>query len=63
MFFMAIQSALDLVKAAKQGIENLTPQQVAEEIKNKNVVLVDIREPNEDQRFCTCSERHARILC
>lgn len=44
---MAITSALDLVKNAKANIENLTPQQVADELKNGNAILVDIREAHE----------------
>ena len=44
---MAIQSAMERVKAAKQEVENLTPQQVAEEMKKDKVVIVDIREANE----------------
>ncbi|HEY0732764.1 MAG TPA: rhodanese-like domain-containing protein [Chitinophagaceae bacterium] len=44
---MAITSALDLVKNAKSNIENLTPHQVAEELKNGKAILVDIRETHE----------------
>ncbi len=44
---MALKSAMDFVKEAKQGIENLSPQQVSEELKNGNATLIDIREPNE----------------
>lgn len=44
---MANQSAADLVKAAKQEIENLTPQQVKEELEAGNVHLIDIREAEE----------------
>lgn len=44
---MAIQSAMDRVKAAKQEVENLTPQQVSDELKKDNVVVVDLREANE----------------
>jgi hypothetical protein len=32
---MAIQSAMERVKAAKNEVENLSPQQVSEEIKNE----------------------------
>ena len=44
---MAITSALDLVKNAKTNIENLTPQQVSEEINKGNAIIVDIREAHE----------------
>ncbi len=37
------KSATDLVKEAKGKIENLTPQQVKEEIANGNATLIDIR--------------------
>ncbi|MBX9784531.1 MAG: hypothetical protein K2X48_14675 [Chitinophagaceae bacterium] len=41
---MESKSAIDLVKEAKQQIENLTPTQVAEELEKGNVTLMDIRE-------------------
>ncbi|HEX4957771.1 MAG TPA: rhodanese-like domain-containing protein [Lacibacter sp.] len=41
------KSAAELVKEAKQQIENLTPQQVAEELSTGNVLLVDIRDAEE----------------
>ena len=41
------KSAMELVKEAKQQVENLTPQQVSEELKKGNVNLIDIREPDE----------------
>lgn len=41
------KSATDLVKEAKTQIENLTPIQVQGEIEKGNVVLIDIREPDE----------------
>ena len=44
---MAQKSATDMVKAAKQEIENLTPLQAQEEITKGNVTLIDIREPAE----------------
>ncbi len=44
---MANKSATDLVKEAKQQIENLTPQQVKEEMLNNNATLIDIRESEE----------------
>jgi len=44
---MDLKSAIDLVKEAKQQIENLTPSQVAEELEKGNVTLIDIREGEE----------------
>jgi len=44
---MAQTSATDMVKAAKKGIENLTPQQAMQEISQGNVTVIDIREPGE----------------
>ncbi len=44
---MDAKSAMDLVKEAKQQIENLTPEQVQEELLSGNVVLIDIREGGE----------------
>lgn len=44
---MAQKSATDMVKEAKQGIENLTPQQAQAEITKGNVIIIDIREPEE----------------
>jgi len=44
---MAAKSATDLVKEAKQQIENLSPQQVQEEISNGKATLIDIRESEE----------------
>ncbi|MFT3750284.1 MAG: rhodanese-like domain-containing protein [Agriterribacter sp.] len=44
---MSQKSATDLVKEAKQGIENLTPAQVQQELANGNTVLIDIRESEE----------------
>ena len=46
---MASKSAIDFVKEAKQQIENLTPQQVKEELSKGNVNLIDIRESEELQ--------------
>ncbi len=40
-------SVKEMVAAAKAGIENLTPDDVAEEISNGDVLLVDLREPAE----------------
>ena len=44
---MSAKSATDLVKEAKQQVENLTPQQVQQELSNGNATLVDIRESEE----------------
>ncbi len=44
---MTIKSATDLVKEAKQQIENLTPEQVKEELSKGNVTIIDIRESEE----------------
>jgi|SRR5690242_4549969 len=41
------KSAVELVKEAKQQIENLTPEQVKEEISKNNAILIDIRESEE----------------
>lgn len=41
------KSATDLVKEAKQQIENLTPQDVSEELLKGNATLFDIRESDE----------------
>lgn len=44
---MAAKSAMDLVKEAKQQVENLTPLQVKEELEKGNTTLIDIRESEE----------------
>jgi len=44
---MVNKSATDLVKEAKQGIENLSADQVNEELQKSNVTLIDIRESEE----------------
>lgn len=44
---MQNKSAADLVKEAKETIENLSPDQVSEELVNENVTLIDIRESEE----------------
>ncbi|HEU5053050.1 MAG TPA: rhodanese-like domain-containing protein [Hanamia sp.] len=41
------KSAVELVKEAKQQIENLSPEQVKEEISKNNAILIDIRESEE----------------
>lgn len=40
-------TAMEMVTAAKAGIENLTPAQVAEEMEDREILLVDVREPTE----------------
>lgn len=47
---MTPQSAMDLVKAAKQQIENLSPQQVQQELEGGQATLIDIRESEELQQ-------------
>lgn len=44
---MENQSATDLVKEAKQQIENLSPEQVQDELSKGNATLIDIRESEE----------------
>lgn len=44
---MPSKTATELVKEAKQQIENLTPQQVKKELEEANVNLIDIRESEE----------------
>ena len=41
------KGAMDLVAEAKSNIENLTPEQVAAELKSGDALLVDVREPQE----------------
>lgn len=41
------QGAMDLVAQAKAVVENLTPDQVAEELERGDAVLVDLRESEE----------------
>lgn len=41
------KGAMDLVGEAKQVVENVTPEQVADEVENGGAVLVDLREPQE----------------
>ena len=41
------KGAMDLVASAKAEVENLTPEQVAQELESGDAVLVDIREPEE----------------
>ena len=42
-----MKSVLQLVLEAKKDIENLTPQQVHQELTSGNINLIDIREPDE----------------
>ncbi len=44
---METRSAIELVKQAKQQIENLTPAEVKKELEKGNVTLIDIRESEE----------------
>jgi rhodanese-related sulfurtransferase len=44
---MAHKSATDLVKEAKQQIENLSPDQVQAELSKGNATIIDIRESEE----------------
>lgn len=41
------KGAMDLVKEAKGNVENLTPDQVAQELESGDALLVDVREPEE----------------
>ena len=47
---MAHKSAADMVSDAKQQIENLSPDQVEEEISKGNATVIDIRESEELQQ-------------
>ena len=42
-----MKSATDLVKEAKSSIQNLTPQQVSDELKSGKATLIDIRDGEE----------------
>ena len=59
---------MDLVSEAKQQVENMTPDQVAEELTSGDAVLIDIRESQEPADFGGYSwssertARHARVL-
>ena len=44
---MENKTATDLVKEAKLKIEGLSPEQVSDELLDKNTVLIDIRESEE----------------
>jgi len=43
------KGAMDLVREAKQNVENLTPDQVASEMEQGDTVIVDLREAQERQ--------------
>jgi len=47
------KTATDLVAEAKQRIQNLTVDQMAEELEQGDVLLVDLREPDERQEHGT----------
>jgi len=47
------KTATDLVAEAKQRIQNLTVDQMAEEVERGDVLLVDLREPDERQEHGT----------
>jgi rhodanese-related sulfurtransferase len=44
---MPIKSVMDMVKQARSSIENLTSDQVVEELSNNNAILIDLRESDE----------------
>ncbi|MEO8516924.1 MAG: rhodanese-like domain-containing protein [Flavobacterium sp.] len=44
---MEAKTAMDMVKEAKSGIENLTPDEVQTELSKGNATLIDIRESEE----------------
>ncbi len=52
-------SAADMVKAAKQRIENLTIEQAKNEIATGNIVLIDIREAEEVKQGKIAGAVHA----
>lgn len=43
-------TASNMVSAAKERVTNLSPEQVAEALKDEDVLLVDLREPDEIAR-------------
>ncbi len=47
---MPTRSATEMVKEAKQNVENLTPQQVQDELSQQKATLIDIRESEELQK-------------
>jgi rhodanese-related sulfurtransferase len=44
---MIVKSAAELVAEAKRRVTNLTPEQVATELARGDILLVDVREPEE----------------
>lgn len=44
---MTVKTATQLIQEARQRVQNLTVDQVAEELAQGTVVLVDVREPGE----------------
>lgn len=53
------KSAAELVKEAKAGIENLTPEQVESELASGNATLVDIRDAEERANGTIAAAIHA----
>lgn len=47
---MTAKTAAQMVQEARQRVENLTVAQVAREMQEEGALLVDIREPGEDQK-------------
>lgn len=47
---MTAKTAAQMVQEARQRVENLTVAQVAREMQEDGTLLVDIREPGEDQK-------------
>ncbi|GHF84015.1 MULTISPECIES: rhodanese-like domain-containing protein [Deinococcus] len=47
---MTAKTAAQMVQEARQRVENLTVAQVAREMQEDGALLVDIREPGEDQK-------------
>lgn len=57
---MGTKGAMELVAEAKEAIENLTPEQFAQEIQREGVVIVDLREREElDQQGSIPGAIHA----
>jgi rhodanese-related sulfurtransferase len=42
-----VRSVADMVKEARAQIENLAPAEVKGEMENGNIIIIDIREPDE----------------
>lgn len=56
---MESRTATDLVKEAKQKVENLTPDQVNDELSKGNVSLIDLREAEELKEGKIAGSTHA----